>query len=369
MASDSRKIRYAVVGLGHITQAAVLPALARAERSELAALVSGNPEKLEAMAQRYGIRNCVSYDEYDRLLRSGDVDAVYVAVPNHLHCDYAVRAAEAGVHVLCEKPFAVTVEECDRIIAASERHRTKLMVAYRLHFERANLEAVDAVLRGDLGEVKFLAASFSQNVRAGDVRLMATAQGGGPLYDMGVYCINAARYLFRDEPVEVKGTTTTSDDERFEDCEETVSAILRFPGGGVASFSCSFGAAETASYRLVGTKGVIVMEDAFEYGSKIRYELSNEEQKRRARFAKRDQFGPEIDYFSRCILEDRQPEMGGEEGRADVAIIRAILESAARSRAVAVEIGPVKPRPDLRLSRFRPGFEKPDEIQAASPKS
>src|SRR4051812_34772421 len=143
-----RQIRYAVVGLGHIAQVAVLPAFANARRnSRLAALVSGDPEKLAALSEKYGVKELCSYQQYDELMRSGKVDAVYLCLPNSLHCEYAVRAARAGVHVLCEKPMAVTEEECERMARAAREGgkdgAVKLMVAYRLHFERANLEAAE----------------------------------------------------------------------------------------------------------------------------------------------------------------------------------------------------------------------------------
>src|ERR1051326_2986404 len=136
--SGGRKVRYAVVGLGHLAQVAVLPAFAQAKNSELVALVSGSPTKLLKVGRQYGMDRLYSYDQYDKCLHEG-VDAVYIVLPNHLHREYTVRAANAGVHVLCEKPMAVTSEECRQMIAAANKNKCKLMVAYRLHFEKANL--------------------------------------------------------------------------------------------------------------------------------------------------------------------------------------------------------------------------------------
>src|SRR5688500_10020026 len=151
-------IRYAVVGMGHIAQVAVLPAFAHAKRnSRLVALVSDDRAKRRTLASRYGVESTFSYEDYDACLEQ--VDAVYIALPNSLHAEYAVRAARAGVHVLCEKPLAVTAAECQRMIAACRRHGVKLMTAYRLHFEAINLQVVDLVRRGRIGEPKFFNSS------------------------------------------------------------------------------------------------------------------------------------------------------------------------------------------------------------------
>jgi glucose-fructose oxidoreductase len=232
-----KRIRYAVVGLGHIAQVAVLPAFGNARRnSRLAALVSGDPVKLDALGKKYGVDRLYTYEQYDECLKSGEVDAVYIALPNSLHCEYAVRAARAGLHVLCEKPLAVTEEECERMARAASEAGVKLMTAYRLHFERANLEAVEIVRSGRIGEPRLFNSTFGTPVVPGNIRVKR-ALGGGVLYDIGIYCINAARSLFRDEPVEVSAVTAGTLDE----VEESVSAVLRFPNERLATFTASFG--------------------------------------------------------------------------------------------------------------------------------
>ena len=178
-----RKIRYAVVGLGYISQAAVLPAFAHARRnSQLTALVSDDPQKREELSKRYGVELVYDYDRYDECLASGEVDAVYIALPNHMHRDFAVRAAEAGKHILCEKPLAVTEEECEDMIQAAERWGVRLMTAYRLHFDRANLEAIEIVRSGKLGEARVFDSVFTMQVKDEDnIRLNPPDQGGGPV--------------------------------------------------------------------------------------------------------------------------------------------------------------------------------------------
>src|SRR3984957_15293252 len=211
---SKRKVRYAGVGLGHIGQIAILPAFRKAANSELFALVSGNSDKLEKLGKKYGLPHLYSYEDYSRAL--SNVDAVYLALPNHLHREYAVRAAAAGVHVLCEKPMAVTTEDCQAMIEAARQNRAKLMIAYRLHFEAGNLEAIRLASSGKLGDLRIFTSEFSQQVAARNVRVSEfIEQGGGPVYDMGVYCINAARYLFAAEPTQVFAVAANDGDERF----------------------------------------------------------------------------------------------------------------------------------------------------------
>src|SRR5215211_1906007 len=169
--NQQQKVRYAVVGLGHIAQVAVLPAFAHAENSELAALVSDDPEKLEKLGRRYKVKARFSYNQYEECLRSGSVDAVYIALPNHLHRPYSEQAARAGVHVLCEKPMAVTEDDCLSMIRVAEENGVKLMVAYRLHFEEANLKAIELVQGGKLGDPRLFESVFTMQVKAGDIRL------------------------------------------------------------------------------------------------------------------------------------------------------------------------------------------------------
>jgi predicted dehydrogenase len=309
--SATRKIRYAVVGLGHIAQVAVLPAFAHARRnSQLAAVVSDDRTKRREIAKRYHLDRTFSYDQFDDCLKQ--VDAVYIALPNSMHAEYTIRAAQAGVHVLCEKPMAVTVEDCRRMIAACRKGWVKLMIAYRLHFETLNLAAMDLARRGQLGELKFFTSSFSMTVRRGDIRTKQ-AYGGGTLYDIGVYCINAARNLFRAEPTQVSAVSINSGLATLAEIDETTAATLRFGDDRLATFVTSFNAADVAAYRIVGTKGDLHADPAYEYAESLKYSLTLDSRTTNKTVGKRDQFGPELLYFSDCILNDRQPEPSGEE--------------------------------------------------------
>ncbi len=358
-----KQIRYAVVGLGHIAQVAVLPAFANARRnSKLAALVSGDPQKLEALSRKYDVKELHGYEGYDELMRSGKVDAVYLCLPNSMHCDYAVRAARAGVHVLCEKPMAVTEEECERMAGAAREAKVKLMVAYRLHFERANLEAAEVARSGRIGEPRQFNAVFTMTVVPDNIRVKSEL-GGGVLYDIGVYCINAARTLFGDEPIEARAMTAGT----LGDVEESVACLLRFPNERIASFVCSFGAADVSQYRLVGTKGDLVLEPAFEYAVPLRHKLTIEGDSRERRFAKRDQFAPELLYFSDCILTGRDPEPSAQEGLADVRAVRALYRSAETGQPVRLPPFAKHERPSLEQEIRRPPIDKPEVVRAEAP--
>lgn len=362
-----KKVRYAVVGLGHIAQQAVLPAFrhARAD-SELAALVSGDPAKLKTLGERYGVGIRADYDGYDRLLRGGAVDAVFIALPNDLHASFAIRAAKAGVHVLCEKPMAPTEKECRAMIAAARAASVRLMVAYRLHFDPANLEAIRDIRSGKLGEPRVFSSTFTMQVRDGNIRAQAR-RGGGPLLDIGVYCLNAARYLFGDEPLEVAALAENNGEKRFREIDEAVGVTLRFPRARLASFVVSFGASDVGHYRVVGTKGSLELDPAFEYaGGLTRYSAFGERAETR-RYAKHDQFAAQLTYFSQCVLKGRDPEPSGEEGLADVRIVQAIERSLRSGKAVRLERAKAGRRPTPAQKIVRPPVRKRDSYRAPSP--
>ncbi len=363
-----KRIRYAVMGLGHIAQQAVLPSFAHAKGSStLAALISSDPKKLRALGRRYGVERLYSYDKFDECMSSGEVDALYIALPNHLHAEYTVRAARHGIHVLCEKPMAMTSKDCLAMIRACEKNDVRLMIAYRLHFEKANLSTIDMVRRGRIGEPRLFNSTFTMDVTAGDIRLRDET-GGGTLWDIGIYCINAARYLFRDEPVEVTGFSASGEQARFGEVEEMFSATLRFPKERLASFVCSFGASDCAEYRIVGTKGDIRLDPAYEYAVALEQFVTTGGKPREKTFAKRDQFAPELAYFSDCINRGVEPEPSGWEGLADVRIIEAAYRAAKKGKAVSLPPFEKRVRPAGRQEIHRPPVQRPPKtINAKRP--
>ena len=359
------KIRYAVVGLGHIAQTAVLPAFKNASKnSVLAALVSEDETKLRELSQRHEVSH--TFKSLDECLQSGEVDAVYIAVPNHLHCEYTVRAAEAGIHVLCEKPMAVTTAECEKMLEATETAGVKLMIAYRLHFETANIKAAELARSGALGDLRIFSSLFCLDVQEGNVRLQRE-KGGGTLYDIGVYCINAARYLFGAEPTEVCAFSANNGEPRFADIDEMTGAILRFPEQRLATFVTSFGAPDVGRFQLVGTKGNLRVDPAYDYSVGLTHYLTIEGKTTKRTYRKRDQFAPELTYFSDCILHDRHPEPDGHEGLIDVAIVEALYSSAVLGRPLRLALPSKKDRPSMSQVQFKPPVKEPQPVHAAAP--
>jgi predicted dehydrogenase len=366
-ATQRKRVRYAVVGQGYISQIAVLPAFANATRnSELVALVSDDPEKLRVLGKRYGVEQLYSYEAFDECLQRDDVDAIFIALPNHLHHAYTLRAARAGKHVLCEKPMAVTEDECREMIDEAEENRVQLMVAYRLHFERSNLKAVQIARAGRLGELRIFNSLFCMQVEEGNIRLQAST-GGGTLYDIGIYCINAARHLFGQEPIEVFAYAANNGETRFDEVDEMTSAVLRFPGERLATFTCSFGAAEASAFDLVGTKGALHMDEPYTFAGEITQRVTVGGRASEQVFAARDQFAPELLYFSDCIQGRRKPEPSGEEGFADVRIIRALLKSIETGRPVPLKPFDRRRQPDPEQEIHRPAVEEPELVGATKP--
>jgi predicted dehydrogenase len=364
MTNSKDKIRYAVVGLGHIAQVAVLPAFKHAKRnSTLVSIVTDDRTKRREIARKYKVDQTYSYREYEQCLEQ--VDAVYIALPNSMHAEYTIRAAKAGVHVLCEKPMAVTVTECQRMIDACNKHGVKLMIAYRLHFEEINLNAIDLIRKGQIGEPKFFNSSFSMTVRPGNIRTQADL-GGGTLYDIGIYCINAARYLFRSEPTEVLAMSVNSGTRKLAQIDESSAALLRFKEDRLAAFVTSFNASDVGSYQIVGTKGQIRVDPAYEYAEGLRFEITVDGKKKEKAIAKRDQFAPELLYFSDCILNNRKPEPSGEEGLQDVRIVQALYRSAQTGRTIKIPAFANHKRPTAAQTIRRPGLRKPRLVKAVS---
>ena len=360
-----RKVGYVVVGCGHFAQQAILPAFTNAKKnSKLVALVSGDTKKHKVLGKRYDVP-VFGYDQFEECINLPEVDAVYIALPNALHAEYTVRAARAGAHVLCEKPMALSEEQCQEMIRAADESDVKLMIGYRLHFESANLMAMEAVRKGKLGDPRIFTSSFSFQVNAPNIRV-EREEGGGVLWDIGTYCINAARYLFRSDPEEVFAFQAKGHDERFAETEEAVSAVMRFPDDKLACFNVSFGAAGSATYQLVGTKGSVRLDNAYNYKAKMTFELETKGRKKRV-LPERDQVGPELLYFSDCILKNKPIEPNGWEGLADVRVIRALYESAHTGRPVRVEPVEKLERPTRAMEQRRPSVQPPVMVDVAPP--
>jgi predicted dehydrogenase len=338
-----QRIGYAVVGLGHIALEEVIPAFGQSKHSKVTALVSGHPEKAAAVARQYGIdpRNIYGYKNYDDLRNNSAVQAVYIALPNSMHAEYTVRAAQAGKHVFCEKPMATTSQDCQRMIDACKTAGRKLMIGYRQQYEPYNREVIRKVRAKELGDLKLITADNGQN--QGDPnqwRLKRALSGGGSLPDVGIYCLNATRYLTGEEPVEVFARMwSTPGDPRFKEVEETMVFELRFPSGVLASCTCGYGNHRLQRYSVVGSLGWAELNPAFAYrGLRLRTARSEGKMERvtEEQLNQPNQFAREIDHFSQCVAENRMPHTPGEEGLADMRIIEQLYASAQAGHAISL---------------------------------
>ena len=362
------KVRLAAVGIGWITQGFLLPGVKHTGNTELVALVTGHEEKADEVAKKYGLTpaDVYTYDSYASLLGSGKVDAVYLATPNFDHVELAVQTLSAGIHLLLEKPMAVSVAECQRIIAAAESSGAKLMVAYRLHFEPATLKAIEKVRAGEIGTVRFFNSSFSQEV-SGQNHRAKHGFWAGPVPDMGPYPINAVRNLFGAEPLEVFAFGVCTDPEKYT-FEDSVSVTMRFPAERVASFMLAYNGGNVDDYRIVGSRGSIMADPAYQVNKAIKLKIVTGEDKE-AGFSPSatDHFGGELKYFSDCVMNGVNPEPDGEEGMLDVRVLAAIEQSLLQGKPVMLEPYTRKRRPDTNQAVELRKPKEPELVNAHKP--
>ncbi len=337
------RVGFAVVGLGRLALKEVLPAFGETKKSRLVALVSGTPDKAARIAAEYGVRPEAVYDYagFDRIRDNPEIKAVYIILPNSMHKDYTLRAAQAGKDVLCEKPMAVSSAEGQAMVDACRAAGRKLMIAYRCQYEPYNRELLRMVREQALGPARFIDAVNVQNQGDGEQwRFKRALAGGGSLPDVGLYCLNAARFLTGEEPIEVIARTySPPGDPRYAEVEETVNFMLRFPGGVMANCATSYGMHESRLLRVHTPAGTITLDGAFAYDDKqlrIAHRKGRAETIDERRFPKQNQFALEIDHMADCVISNRQPHTPGEEGVQDHRIMEAIYQSAASGQAVAL---------------------------------
>ncbi len=332
-----KKLGWAIVGLGSLSINQILPAFAKCEKSKVTALVSGHPEKANKLALRYGVnaKNIYNYQNYDSIKDNPDVDVIYIVLPNGMHSEYTVRGFEAGKHVLSEKPMANNSAECKMMIAAGKKANRKLMVAYRCHYEPFNQEAMRIARSKELGPTQMILADTG--FKMGDPtqwRLNKKLAGGGSMFDIGIYALNASRYLTGEEPVEVNGITyTTPGDERFKEVDEHTIFQLRFPSGILANCSSSYGYFHQSHYRVMGTEGRLEMDPATWYnGLRLWIERGNKIEQ--IEMPEVDHFAAEMDHMSDCVMQNKETQTPGEEGLRDLTIIEAVYESSRTGKTV-----------------------------------
>lgn len=346
-AAPGRKLGYAIVGLGTYGLGVIIPQFANCEHSRLAAVVSGDPAKARRVATEHGLPASAvySYADFDRIRDNPNVDIVYVCLPNSMHAEYTIRAARAGKHVMCEKPMAVSVSECEAMIAACKRANRKLMIGYRCHFEPYNLEAMRLARSGIAGKTRYVRSEhgFTQgNPQAW--RLKRALAGGGSLMDMGVYSLQAARYMTGEEPIAVTARESTDRrDPRFTEVEDIIDWTLEFPSGAIASCQSMYSANQN-HILLMGDKGRIELEPATRYDGNHMW-LGRDGRERAVTppdGPARTQFAGQLDHLAQCVASGAEPIVSGEEGLRDMRIVEAIYRSAREGRTIRLDGRPAR---------------------------
>lgn len=332
-----KKLGWAIVGLGSLSINQILPAFAKCEKSKVVAFVSGHPDKANKLALRYGVspKNIYNYQNYDSIRDNPEVDVIYIVLPNGMHAEYTVRGHQAGKHVLCEKPMANNPAECQQMIDAAHKANRKLMIAYRCRYEPYNQEAIRLAHSGEMGPTQMILADTGFAI--GDPtqwRLNRKLAGGGSMMDIGIYALNASRYLSGEEPTEVNAMIySTPGDPRFKEVEEHVTFQLRFPSGILANCSSSYGYFHQSHFRVMGTEARMGMDPATWYsGLRMWVERGNVIEQRDLPVV--DHFAAEMDHMSDCVMQNKEPLTPGEEGLRDLTIMQAIYESARSNKTV-----------------------------------
>jgi predicted dehydrogenase len=337
--AQPKRVGYAVIGLGHIAERAVLPAFRHAKKSRLVALVSGDPAKARRLAREFRAPQYFTYDHFEECLGNPEVEAVYIATNNSTHLVFTCRAAEAGRHVLCEKPLANTSEECRQMVEACRRSKVRLMTAYRKYFEPATVDLKRLIVSKKLGSLKLIHSAFTFHLPDDQPwHLRRELAGGGSLWDVGVYCINTIRWLTGQEPLEASAYSWASDPARFREVEESIAFQLKFPAGLYVQASSSFAAAKASFLQIHADKGWAALCPAFAYNEPRRLFGRIGAQSFDKTYKPVEEFHLELDHLAACIRSNRDPEPDGITGMRDVAIMESIYEAATSGHAVSISL-------------------------------
>lgn len=337
------KVGFAVVGLGNIARNSILPAFANCKRARLVALVSRDKKKAAKLVAEFGAKYWYSLDEFGACLTDPQVSAVYVATPPGEHAALTIRAAQAGKHVLCEKPLAATLAQAAQMVEVCRGHGVRLMTAYRKYFEPAALYLKKLIRDGALGRIDMIHTSFSELFTPGvspTWLLDPALAGGGPMMDLGVYCVNTTRWLVDEDPIEASAQSWRHDGVRFRNVEEGISFRLNFESGLVVQGSSTYSAAMSSFIFVQGARGWACLTPAFpfEYERRVAGQIAGRKFERK--FGVLDEFALEIDAFASAILNNKNVEPDGVQGYRDMLILRSIYESARDLRLVAIHYFP-----------------------------
>jgi predicted dehydrogenase len=331
---SAKLVGYAAVGLGTISDI-FMRACQSSTSAKITALVTGHPEDKGARyAELYGIprSSIYTYETFDRIRDNPAVDAVYLGLPNAMHCEYALRAAASGKHILCEKPMAISSAECRQMIDACRKATVKLMIGYRIQYEPTWAQAIQIIRSGGIGPIESFQGAFFNQQKAGTWRLTRKLGGGGPILDLGIYPLNAIRFITGEEPSACTAQVATREPgPRFAEVEQSMEWTMQFPSGILASCSCSYGTSAPGYLRVNGFSGHIVFEPAFSYdGVRVHGQANGQLIDLVSPGKAPYQFTIEADHFAACIRNDKQPRSPGEEGLKDMLAIEAIYRAAGK---------------------------------------
>lgn len=323
--AEKKSLGVALVGLGSLSTNQIAPALAKTKHCHLAGVVTGKPEKGKAWSEKYGFDSAhiYNYDNFDKIAADESIDLVYVVLPNSMHEEFTVRAAKAGKHVLCEKPMANSAAECQRMIDACKAASKQLAIGYRCQFEPHHLRCQEIARKKELGAIKTIEAGFGFKI--GDPnqwRLKSKLAGGGALMDVGIYALQACRFLTGEEPVSITAQETKTDAKKFSEVDESIVWTMKFPSGVLAFCSTSYNFNGLNRVNAFTENGFFKLDPAYSYNG-----ITGESSAGPIKLESGDQFAAELDDFAQCILENKPSKVAGEEGLRDLRAIEAIYES------------------------------------------
>jgi predicted dehydrogenase len=335
-----KKIGFAVVGLGRIARSSVLPCFARTKHAKLVALLGRDKKAAAELGRKFHVSAIYAEGEFPACLENPDVSAVYIATPQDSHLYYTQMAARAGKHVLCEKPLALNARQSAQMVDVCRRHGVLLMTAYRKHFEPSCLHLKRLIQSGSLGRIDTIHTGFSELHVPGvspSWLLDPAIAGGGPLMDLGVYCLNTTRWLVQEDPLEVSSAAaSTHDKKRFRHIEEAIAFRLRFPSGLIINASTSYGAAMCSFMLIQGTKGWACLSPAFDFAEECHLTGKIAGRWFEKRFPLVEEFAPEVDALASAIQQSRPVSPDGLQGHRDMLIVEAIYAAARKDRPVGI---------------------------------
>lgn len=337
-----RRVGFALVGLGAYALNQIAPNIGDTQHARLAALVSGNADKADRVASAYGVGadHVYSYETFDRIADDPTVDVVYIILPNAFHREWTERAFAAGKHVLCEKPMAGTVEDCEAMIAAAEQAGKQLMIGYRAQYDPYNLRAIETLREGTIGEPRLLATEHGRPLDLSRPRDQWRARKelaeGGSLYDIGIYSVNGTRYLTGEEPVEVTARYRPGSERPEVNVEEGVEWTLLFPSGAVASSASSYRVASANRMTVEGSEGEVTLDPATSYYVRNLY-VTTDAGRREIVIPNTNQFASMLDEMALAARENREPKTPGLEGLRDVRIMQAIYRAAETGNKIRLD--------------------------------